>query len=439
MPYVDLYQKKTVKIPSVLAVAIVTALSFLVTNFFLSAPQSIKAVKKNIISLDTSNISSSKANVIWRTSEQELGVVLYGTSAQKLSNLAIDERDNSNARERYFNHSATLANLQPNTEYFYSITNEKELLSINENTVFKFKTSPIDSRINSLKPTYGIVVSSSGSPQKNVLVILRHEGSVPLSTISKNSGEWLMPLNGLLNSKSLTLSTPALSSKITIQLYDEKGNSSTVTAPIQLASPISDSIRMGQNYSLPEDSSVLGSNVEVSNSTSTTISTNARVFKVSYPIEDSVIPVGNPLIKGTAYPLSTVSVSIQSTNNNTAAISKQTLADSQGNWKITVSQPLLAGSYSLFARSSQATANAVTREFKVTKSGERVLGEATGSAQLTVTPAITATASATLTPTATAEPTEITPTLPSTGGSISYLMYSSAALIILGLGLMFVF
>lgn len=439
MPYADLYQKKTVKIPSVLAVAIVAALSFFVTNFFLSTPQSTKAVKKNVISLDTTNVSSSKASIVWRTSEQELGVVLYGNSAQKLSNLATDERDSPNARQRYFNHSVTLSNLLPNTEYFYSITNEKELLSINENTVFNFKTAPVDNRINSLKPTYGIVVSSTGTPERDVLVILRHEGSVPLSTISKNSGEWLMPLNGLLNSGNLTLSTPALSSKVSIHLYDERGNSSSVIAPIQLASPISDSIKMGQNYSLPEDSSVLGSKVEVPNATDLPIATKVDAFKISYPIEDSIIPVGNPLIKGIAYPLSTVSVSIQSTDNNSKIVSKQTIADSQGNWKITVSQPLIAGSYKLFARSSQATANAITREFKVTKSGERVLGEATGSAQLTATPTVTATTSASITPTTPAEPAEITPTLPSTGGNISYLMYSSAALIILGLGLMFVF
>lgn len=429
MPYVDLYQKKTIKIPSALAVVMVAALSFLVTNFFISNPQSTKAVKKNIISMDATNIGSSKATVIWRTSEQELGVVLYGTSKKTLSSIATDERDSPNARQKYFNHSATLNNLQPNTEYFYSITNEKELLSVNENTVFKFKTAPVDNRINSLKPTYGIVVSSSGSPEPNVLVILRHEGSVPLSTISKSSGEWLMPLNGLLNSENLTLSTPALSSKITVQLYDEKGNTSSLVTPIQLASPVSDSIKMGQSYSLPEDSAVLGTSVN-SNSSSSSNNSPSIAFKVAYPIEGSVIPVGNPLIKGMASPISTVSVSIRNSNGS-VVFSKQTTADSQGTWKVTVSQQLIAGVYSLEAKSGQAPIKVVTREFTVTKSGESVLGEATGSAEITATPSAT--------PTVTIEPTEITPTLPSTGGSISYLMYSSAALIVLGLGLMFVF
>jgi len=437
MSYGNLYEKKPIRIPSVLGVVMVAAVSFLVMNFFLTDPQSTKAVKKNIILLDVANISSSKSNIVWRTSEQELGVVIYGVSEKKLSNIAIDERDSTNARQKYFNHSVSLNNLLPNTEYFYSITNEKELFSINDSTAFKFKTAPIDNRINSLKPAYGTVISSTGAPEPNALIILRHEGSVPLSTISKSSGEWLMPLNGLLASDTLALSTPALSSKVTIQLYDEKGNTSSLTAPIQLSSPISDSIRMGENYSLPEDSAVLGTSTLVGNSSSSNNNLKSKSFSVIYPISDSVLPIGNPLIKGMGLPLTTVTISVRSLDNNTATISKQTTVDSKGEWKITLSQPLSAGIYRLVVKSSQATEAAVTREFTVTKSGERVLGEATGSADLSPTSTPSATPSAA--PVITAEPTEITPTLPATGGSISYLMYSSAALIVLGLGLMFVF
>jgi len=435
MSYTDLYQKKPLKIPSVLAVVIVAAVSFFITNFFVSDPQSTKAVKKTVISLDVTNLSSSKANIVWRTSEKERGIVLYGNSATKLTNVATDERDSAKDRQKYFNHSAILTNLLPNTEYFYSLSNEKELLSINDETIFTFRTAPVENRINSLKPAYGIVQSATGIPQQNVLVILKHEGSVPLSSISKISGEWLMPLNGLLNAKTLSLSTPALSSNVKISLYDEKGNVSTVTAPIQLVSPVSSSIRIGESYSLPEDSTVLGTSVSTEGKTLT--GSNLNFFKVSYPMEDAIIPVGSPLIKGVSSPLTTISITIYN-ESDSIVFSKQTIADSKGEWKITVSQTLPAGLYSLVARSSMTSARAIVKNFTVIKSGEKVLGEATGSAELTSTPT-PATPSGTMTPTVSAEPTEITPTLPATGGSVSYLMYSSAALIILGLGLMFVF
>ena len=94
------------------------------------------------------------------------------------------------------------------------------------------------------------------------------------------------------------------------------------------------------------------------------------------------------------------------------------------------SKSLSAGSYNLIAKNGSST---IARQFTITKSGEQVLGEATESAQLTATPTFTPTATITI------APTDITPTLPSTGGNITYMMYSSAALILLGLGLFLVF
>lgn len=438
MTYSDLYQKESFKIPSVLAITIVAALSFLVSNFFLSEPISTRAVKKNVISLDVTNISSTRANIVWRTSEKELGIVLFGISKNKLSSVAQDERDTVAAKSKYFNHSVSLTNLQPNINYFYSLTNEKELLSVNESTVFSFKTPNINSRINSLKPAYGTVTSPNGSPVKNALVILRNEGNIPLSALSKNSGEWLVPLNGMLNATTLSLSTPALTSKITIQLYDENGTTSTVKAPLQLVSPVADPIKMGVSYVLPEDTAVLGATTEIVTSKQRQKLANDRVFKLTYPENDAIIPVGNPLIKGEAPPISNISVIVRSAKRFSDFVSKSTTSDSLGNWKITLSRPLIAGSYMITAKIENDSSSTISRSFNITKSGEQVLGEATGSAQLTSTPT-PASQSAVLSPTAEAEPTEITPTLPATGGGIAYLMYSSAALIVLGLGLMFAF
>ncbi len=434
MTYSDLYRRERFKIPSALAVVIVAVASFLVTNFFLSTPRSTQAVKKNVISIDVSNMSATRANIVWRTSEKEIGLVAFGTTKQNLSNVVTDERDTLSKKSKYFNHSVLLNNLKPDSEYFYSLTNEKELLSINNTTVFNFHTAKPDNRINSLKPAYGTVISSTGSPERNTLVVLKQRGSVALTTISKNSGEWLIPLNGLLNSKSLTLSSPAATDEILIQFFDEKGNETTIKTPMQLASPVADPVRMGRNYSLPEDTEVLGTSTEtIADTKSKTKPSVSEEFTMIYPVQNSVIPVGNPLIKGSATSLTTVTVTVQALRGASSSVTKTTLADSRGVWKIILSKPLAAGLYSLTARTSESNSITITRQFTVAKSGEQVLGDATGSAQLTQTPTPSPT------PTLSVEPTEITPTLPSTGGSITYLMYSSAALIVLGFGLFLVF
>jgi len=430
MTYSDLYQKSGFKIPSFIAVAIIAGTSFLVSNFFLGSPQSSQAIKSNVITLDASNISATRANVVWRTAEKEIGLVAFGDSKQKLSTVVTDERDTATRKSKYFNHSVLLNNLKPNTQYYFSLTNEKELLSINNKTIFSLQTAALDNRINSLKPAYGTVVSSTGVPERNTLVILRSKGSIALTTISKGSGEWLLPLNGLLRAGNLTLSAPSLTDQVTIEFFDEKGNTTNIKAPIQLISPVSDPIKMGLNYSLPEDKQVLGSSTEAANSSSKTEPTIKDILKLSYPIQDAIIPVGNPLIKGFASPLTTVSVTIQVLRGTPVTVSKSTLTDSQGVWKIALSKSLSAGSYNLIAKNGSST---IARQFTITKSGEQVLGEATESAQLTATPTFTPTATITI------APTDITPTLPSTGGNITYMMYSSAALILLGLGLFLVF
>ncbi|MFZ1549553.1 MAG: fibronectin type III domain-containing protein, partial [Microgenomates group bacterium] len=224
MTYSDLYQKSGFKIPSFIAVAIIAGTSFLVSNFFLGSPQSSQAIKSNVITLDASNISATRANVVWRTAEKEIGLVAFGDSKQKLSTVVTDERDTATRKSKYFNHSVLLNNLKPNTQYYFSLTNEKELLSINNKTIFSLQTAALDNRINSLKPAYGTVVSSTGAPERNTLVILRSKGSIALTTISKGSGEWLLPLNGLLRAGNLTLSAPSLTDQVTIEFFDEKGN-----------------------------------------------------------------------------------------------------------------------------------------------------------------------------------------------------------------------
>lgn len=430
MSYSDLYRKETFKIPSILGVAIIAAISFLVSGFFLEQPRSTQAIKKNVLSLDATNVSSNKASVVWRTSEKEVGTVIFGKEEKALSQIALDERDTVKQTNEYFNHSVPLTNLTPHSRYYFSITNGKELFEFSNKSVFSFSTIQLDNRINSLKPAYGTIVSQAGIPERDVLVLLNSDKSVPLSTMSKGSGEWLIPLNGLISKSSRTLLTPATTENVTLTFFDEKGNKTTIQALIDLISPVADPVKMGRSYSLPEDSQVLSA-------TTTTLTTPAptSLFQLTYPVQNATIPIGNPLIKGRGTPQSTVTVTVVG-NNQT--VTRTAAVDIRGDWKITLSSNLKSGSYSLTAQVTKPKlSEKLVRSFVITKSGQQVLGEATGSAQLTSTPTPT---SVKATPTTTdVEPTEITPTLPATGGTITYFIYSSAALILLGLGLLVVF
>ncbi|HLL60298.1 MAG TPA: hypothetical protein VK338_01145, partial [Candidatus Nitrosocosmicus sp.] len=159
------------------------------------------------------------------------------------------------------------------------------------------------------------------------------------------------------------------------------------------------------------------------------------------------------LYKGVGIPGSKVFISLLP---NTYDL--QTVTDKDGIWKASSNTPLNPGTYTMKVNTTDEQNKPVSlnRTFTIEKSGEAVLGEATGSATLTPTktiaPKITSSPQATPTTavvaTETPQPTypvttsvTITPapTLPETG--INYMAFSmlSVALIIIGAGMILIF
>ncbi len=430
MIYSDLYQRKQIRIPSIFAILVIGVLSFFMTQFFLTPSRSTNATKRNILSMKIANVGSRRATVLWRTTNKEVGMVIWGTGRTQLDHVTLDERDSAQNRAEYFNHSVQLTELAPNTRYYFSLSNTKELLETAGTTTFSLSTTPNDSRMNSLKPVYGTVTSAGGVMEKNVLVLFEYPGAYPLATLSKPSGEWLIPLNALTRTKGTSLIAPSLSDLVTVTFYDELGNTSTVYSPIELLSPVNQPVRMGKQYRLPEESQVLGTNsaqLVIAQSTPSPTQDAQGSLSVLYPTQNAVLSVGSPLIKGKAAPHAIVSLSVRSMMSTAVVINRTSSTDRDGMWKLSLTQLLPAGDYTLTAK-IEGSYTSITRVFSVAKSGERVLGEATGSATLTTTP--------TSTPTATPSD-EPQPTLPKTGTTNDYLIYSSAAFIIMGLGLFF--
>lgn len=432
MTYSDLYRPRQIKIPSIVAVFVIGVLSFVMTQFLFVPTRSTSATKRNILNMQVANVGPNRATIVWRTTNKEPGMVLWGTSTSNLNRIAIDERDSVDDNAQFFNHSVQLTELLPNTKYFYRLSNTKELLELGKTSTFTFSTTPNDSRINSLKPVYGTVTSASGVTEKNVLVLFQYPGAYPLATLSKPSGEWLLPLNGLTTKQGTSLIAPSVSDVITLTFYDESGNTATVRSPIELLSPVDQPVQMGKQYTLPEESKVLGTSSAqfvVAQTSPPPTEASLDNLRITYPVQNAILGVGSPLIKGKASSNAVIMLSVRSINATTVSINRTTSADKQGDWRLSFPQILPAGTYSLTAK-TEGSYSSITRMFTVTQSGERVLGEATGSASLTLTP--------TKTPTVTPSD-EPEPTLPKTGTTSDYLIYTSTAFIIMGLGLFFLF
>ncbi len=424
MSYSQLFTNKNeIKIPTVFSFVFVGIIIFFIARFFLDTANFSRASKKEIARFEVTNIFPNQATIFWQTDQKKTGWIIYGTNKNRLDRIGIDEKDDGKTKKAYMNHYVILQNLQENTQYSFKFIVNNQLVEKDTGQPFTFKTISNKIGVNNLQPAYGKVVNQQDQPVENAIVLLFINDAYTLSALSKNSGEWLIPLNYIINNKTQQLKSLAKNEIVRIQIVDEAGQNSNITTNLTSLSPLAETVKIGKDYDFLKKNDVLSA---ISNN-----NIASSPIDIIFPKENATIPGGNPLIKGKALPNYDLTISVKDGKSTTSMQSK---ANSSGTWQVTLPQQLSVGAHQVVLRTKDANGNTLTkvRNFSIAKSGEKVLGEATDSATPTVTqtPAPTSTLPTSTTP---------IPTAPVTGGSITYLGLSSAALVLLGLGLLVLF
>ena len=315
------------------------------------------------------------------------------------------------------------------------------------------KTPQFNSQKYSFKPAYGKATLGSGLPARNIFVLLQIEDKRPLLVLTKETGEWLIPLHILVDRMSgKIVSDISDKLKVEIEYLGEGNQSSIVTSTLAGIVPMQQTIVLGKNYSLLAKGEVLSA-------TDKEITGSKPTFFVSYPVENAIIPASRPLINGGGIPGNDVFVFI----NSKPQFAFRTTIDKNGKWRVLPDTPMGAGTYiaSVTSKDERGGKITVQRNFTIAKSGEQVLGVATGEPTLVPTVVVTPTLSPTTTLTSTPQvtpssspslsttPTPTTvmtyptvqpsPQTPRSGGSTSIPIFASFSLIIMGVGLMLVF
>ncbi|HEX7041877.1 MAG TPA: fibronectin type III domain-containing protein, partial [Patescibacteria group bacterium] len=142
-----------------------------------------------------SNISDSSLTVSYNTDAAVIGTVSIGKDKNSLETI-LDERDQkSGTPQQYKLHSITIQNLSPNTQYVFSITSGATTY-LNNNSFFTTKTAPtLSTSPTSQPPLTGSIVSPDGTAPQEALVYLTTNKGQLLSTLTKPSGIYTIPLN----------------------------------------------------------------------------------------------------------------------------------------------------------------------------------------------------------------------------------------------------
>ncbi|MFZ5535639.1 MAG: fibronectin type III domain-containing protein [Patescibacteria group bacterium] len=417
------------KIPTIVGLLLVVA-AVMVFRFAFDrvTPLLTKAVSthapKNVT---VTNITDASFTVTWTTDDEVSGSVrLDGVNPD---NFFFDERystaNTKPATAAYTTHSVVVRNLKPDTGYKFVIVSNNVSYT-NNGVSYEVKTAPAISGLGTgIEPAYGQITATNGLPLDGALVYLTLENGQTLSTLSKTTGTWVIPLN-LARTTSLDRYLPVaerINESIVIRSAD--GESTALTDTLN-DNPVP-SMTVGKTYDFRKiqaetigqpplaaapaaQPAVLGETTEVKKQT----------VAIVKPADGSAIPSNLPLIQGTGVggnPL-LVTIGIEKPMSDTVIIGND------GVWRYTPIKPLAPGkqSVTITTKDAQNKTVALTHTFEILKSGTQVLGDATPSATLTPEPTVTDDP----TPTATlaGEP------IPETGFPLPLIV-----LLILGLGI----
>ncbi len=423
----------------ILGVGLIVVCLLIVFLVFTGRQAPSKSIEKSSISrFDVVSVTANSVSLYWRTQEEIIPSVSYSKNKSNGYIKIMDVRDSQDLQSPRRNHLITIDNATPSTSYFIKIDGVRTASSTGP-FIVEVKTASNQGESSS-HPIYGKLIDATEKPLDNAIVLTKFEGAFPIMTLSKNDGTFLASSCCVTDAKTFQNKPITDSDQVTVEVIDEEGNQLIVHdlvsnttpfgAPLALLNgsrTIDNRVKDIKNEPTGPLSPILGATSNMSD----------EVFTIIYPTRGSIVPLGSPLLKGTGIAGSTVRLSLDKTKFATS-----TTVDERGVWQGLFPQKLRAGAYELVATSTDDNGKPITlrRTFIIAKSGEQVLGSATGSATITPTqnPTPTPTGSIVIVPTtvfATA-----TPSMPIVGNfNMSLNILIAIILIVAGAGIILIF
>lgn len=190
------------------------------------------------------NLGSSSASILWSTENEVPGFIKAGLLPSGLDIVANDERDLATPQKHRL-HFISLTNLQPNTTYYFRIVSGGD----EETETRTFTTAP-EITSSDYSPLNGAVLDENLQPVPEALVILELPGAQTLATITKGSGNFILPLASIRTedlTQSYDLTTPTLGTLKVFNLTKSSELEVEVPSSYQPALP---AIILGESRSL---------------------------------------------------------------------------------------------------------------------------------------------------------------------------------------------
>jgi hypothetical protein len=389
------------------------------------------------------NLSDTSFSVSWMTDSAATGTLLVSTTG-KSNRIYYDERDTNGKLGSYTTHMVTIRDATANTPYSFKILSDGKQFT-KDGDPFELKTAPLlPPNPNGLEPAYGTIYTANGIAAEGAIVYLTVEGGQELSALTKPTGLWLIPLTQVRTADFRSF-IPVLERMDETIIVSHASGAITATTDSLNDSPVPE-MTLGQTYDFRKLNAKKSTETPLAMNTpppvitqtaqaaigGTVLGTTSGPFRLtlSTPADKAALPTNLPLFSGTGVPDKFIALTIGITN----PVSGSTKVNPDGTWSFTPPKTLSPGKQSVTITSVDQNGKtvAITHGFEILKSGTQVLGDATPSGTLALTPTPTrlSTQSASLSATP-ATSTLSAEELPTSGYELPTIL-----LIVVGIGLL---
>ncbi len=170
--------------------------------------------------ITVSNLSDTSATISWQTSAEATSFIRFGQTSPN-EQTSLDDRDNKNPQPHLI-HYVTLKNLSPKTTYQYKIISSKT-----SSDTLNFTTATPLSSQTGFQPIIGSVLNEN-IPLNDTLVYLSIADAATLSALTKNSGNFLIPISQIRKSDLSDIYPLSEDTVAKLTIFSEKGQSSAL-------------------------------------------------------------------------------------------------------------------------------------------------------------------------------------------------------------------
>jgi len=335
------------------------------------------------------NVEDKSFSVSWITDVQTTGFVQYGEEGS-FSLTSPDDRDQlSGEQGKFWVHHVTVRNLNPKTKYFFKINSGGETFDDNGQPYQIETAPPIQGIPVSNDIAYGSVVKEDGSPAGGVVVYVSLINTAPLSTLTKSSGAWAIPLN--LSRSSDLSSFAAYDKEASVEEIFFQGGPAGVSSVITVTkndSPLP-LVTLGKNFDFRQFlAQALPTSTPTPIPTPTFIYTltptpvfqetassrflikdegnivsSKNDLKIINPSQGEMVNTSKPEILGTGPPGEVLTITV----NSPETLSAQVTIDERGNWLWVPPRELSPGEHTIMA--NLANGQKVVRSFTILAAG----------------------------------------------------------------------